>query len=160
MASHCCIRSNATESSPGKKDGKTYIQDEPDQYLVDELKTYFNLGQPDNVYLNMDKAFKVRGHPADAKSKPADLAHRRAENTDLYCLIASTRIGFMKASYAVVRAAIRSIRLTLPSDNATTGRREISSSGLRSDHSPKSCSQSHASDPALVSGNKNGCGVK
>jgi nucleoid-associated protein YgaU len=85
------------ESSSGKNDGETYIQDEPDQYLVDELKTYFNLGLPENVFVNMDKAFKVCGHPADKTSTPTQLAHRKAENTDLYCLVASTLIAFFKA---------------------------------------------------------------
>jgi len=85
------------ESSKGKNDGETYIQDEPDQYLVDELETYFNLGLPENVFVNMGKALKVCGHPADTTSTPTQLAHRKAENTDLYCLVASTLIAFLKA---------------------------------------------------------------
>jgi LysM repeat protein len=85
------------ESSSGKNDGETYIEDEPDQYLVDELYTYFNLGLPQNVFVNLDKAFDVCGHPADKTSTATQLAHRKAENTDLYCLVASTVIAFLKA---------------------------------------------------------------
>jgi len=85
------------ESAPGKNDGKPYVQDEPAQYLVDEFKTYFNLGATPNVFVNMDTAFKVCGHPADKTSKATQLAHRKAENTDLYCLVGSTLIAFLKA---------------------------------------------------------------